>query len=66
MLFLTLLAILIGNEYPYAGEWFDAKGEPGEEPVPLEQQREAAVHNLWMAVIVYGAIGVISAVRYLD
>lgn len=62
MLFLGLLAALIGNDYPYVGEWFDAKGEGSEKPAPLEEQRSAAVHNLWMAVIVYGVLGVVSGV----
>lgn len=57
MLFLSLLAILISNDYPYAGEWFVTKPTDPTQPVePLEVQRDLAVHNLWVAVGLYGAL----------
>lgn len=46
----------------YVGEWFDPKGEPGTGPVPLDQQREQAVHGLWVAVVIYAILFGVSAV----
>ena len=46
----------------YAGEWFEMKGEPGKPPEPLHEQREAAVHNLWVAAAIYGAFGALSGI----
>ena len=60
--FLGLLATLISHDYPYVGEWFEAKGEPGHPPESLAVQREGAVHALWQAVAIYGVIGIISGV----
>ena len=45
----------------YVGEWFETKGEHGPAE-PLHDQRKAAVHNLWVAAGMYGAIGVLSGV----
>ena len=45
-----------------AGEWFEAKAEPGHEVEPLGEQRELVVGNLWKAVGIYAGVGVVSAV----
>jgi hypothetical protein len=59
--FLSLLAILITHDYPYAGEWFESKSTDPSEPVaPLEEQRIETVHSLWMAVGLYLAIAAAS------
>ncbi|PSC75882.1 DNA mismatch repair [Micractinium conductrix] len=61
MLFLSVLAMLIGSEYPYAGEWFEAKPEtPGGHVEPLHEQRDVVVKNLWATVGIYAAFGVVS------
>ena len=60
--FLVLLATLISQDYPYAGEWFDPKGEPGHPPPPLHEQRETAVHALWVAIGMYGVLGIVSGI----
>lgn len=61
VLFLSLLAILITHDYPYAGEWFESKSTDPSEPVaPLEEQRIETVHSLWMAVGLYLAIAAAS------
>eukprot|EP00887_Chlorella_sp_A99_P005216 scaffold1.g5216.t1 len=60
-LFLGMLAILIHNDYPYVGEWFESKpATAGSAVEPLEEQREAAVKNLWVTAGVYAALGVVS------
>lgn len=46
----------------YVGEWFDPKGSPGQPPQPLNEQRSAAVHSLWMAVIIYAVMAVVSGI----
>ncbi len=46
----------------YVGEWFEAKAEPGHTVPPLEEQREHAVHNLWVATGIYGAFAVVSGI----
>ena len=45
-----------------AGEWFEAKAEPGHGVEPLGEQRELVVGNLWKAVGIYAGVGVISTV----
>lgn len=62
MAFLSVLAGLITEGYPYVGEWFEAKAEPGHTVEPLEEQRERAVHNLWVATGIYGGFAVLSGV----
>ena len=62
VLFLSVLAGLINGGYPYAGEWFEAKAEPGHPVEPLAEQRQLAVANLWKAVGMYAAVGVVSGV----
>lgn len=62
VIFLAVLAGLIGEGYPYVGEWFEAKAEPGHTVPPLDEQREEAVHKLWVATGIYGAFAVISGV----
>ncbi|KFM27348.1 hypothetical protein F751_4618 [Auxenochlorella protothecoides] len=59
--FLSFLAILIRNDYPYVGEWFEPKGEGGEPPVPIAEQRAAAEHGLWVAVAIYAVLLIISS-----
>jgi hypothetical protein len=60
--FLSLLATLINHDYPYVGEWFEVKGEPGHPPPPLHEQREGAVASLWTAVAMYAALGVVAGI----
>ncbi|KAI3433829.1 hypothetical protein D9Q98_003633 [Chlorella vulgaris] len=62
VLFLSVLASLIHNNYPYAGEWFEPKAEPGHELEPLAEQREEVVESIWKAVAIYAAFGVVSGV----
>jgi len=40
------LAILLGRDYPYLGEWY-VKDEP------YPEQRAKAVHGAWMVCLVY-------------
>lgn len=34
----------------HAGEWFEAKAQPGHEVEPLDEQRDVVVGNLWKTV----------------
>ncbi|KAI7840780.1 hypothetical protein COHA_005518 [Chlorella ohadii] len=60
ILFLSVLASLINSGYPYAGEWFEAKAQPGEHLEPLDEQRAVVVANLWKTVGIYAGVGVLS------
>lgn len=65
ILFLSVLASLISGGYPYAGEWFEAKPQPGHEQEPLDEQRDEVVENLWKTVGIYAATGIASGVAVL-
>lgn len=60
--FLSLLAYLIGHDYPFVGEWFEAKGAPGHPAPPLEEQRAKTVSALWTAVLIYAGVCALSLV----
>lgn len=45
-----------------AGEWFEAKAEPGHEVEPLEEQRAKVVASLWQTVGLYAGVAVLSGV----
>ncbi|KAK9807031.1 hypothetical protein WJX72_011338 [[Myrmecia] bisecta] len=55
--FMGAMAILIGNDYQYVGEWYDATtGEP------YSEQKANALHNLWMVTGVWGGFAVVSLI----
>lgn len=60
--FMTMLAVLIKHDYPYVGEWFDAKSTPEQPMVPLEEQRATALHTLWTTVGIYGGLAGVCAI----
>ncbi|KAL3155381.1 hypothetical protein ABBQ38_010940 [Trebouxia sp. C0009 RCD-2024] len=59
--FMAALAILIGKDYDYLGEWFDlSKLEPGSDPTAVyAEQRAAAIHNCWAVGGIYLALAVV-------
>ncbi len=50
------------NPLALAGEWFEAKAQPGHEVEPLSEQREIVVANLWKTVGIYAGLAAVSAV----
>lgn len=55
-LFMGALAILLGRDYPYLGEWYMLETKGGPKPMPYPEQRDKAVHGAWLICIVYAAL----------
>lgn len=51
-LFLAMMAILLANDYPYLGEWFDRAA-------PYPDQRDRAVSGTWLVAFVYAILAVL-------
>ncbi|KAK9867546.1 hypothetical protein WJX84_001262 [Apatococcus fuscideae] len=57
-IFLSILALLIQNNYQYTGEWYDVKSD---NHADLATERKNAVHDLASTAGIYAGFTVLSA-----
>eukprot|EP00210_Caulerpa_lentillifera_P004396 g4194.t1 len=60
VLFLSIIAALIHNDYKYVGEWYDR--DDGDHGMPTKEMRDNASKTLYATAGVYGAFAVLSLV----